>query len=148
MVIIDKYGMTKQFYYWRTLALNMLFAFQGLFIASSAVDFFLTVLINSNRSQIFSGLPVVASMVIAPWIIGLFISSIMLIMFIHNKDSKTNINGLHMEYGFMILLYASLFVLSLFNPLIAWPVMANYLIHLGWACSIIYFRNAVSYGRN
>jgi hypothetical protein len=137
--------MPKQLFYWKTLALNMLFAFQGLFIISTAVDFFLTVLSNSARSQVLTELSPLASMIIIlPWIAGIFILALMLIIFIANTSNKPWIPGVDIEYSGMLLLYLALFFIAIFNPLVIWPVVVNYLAHIIWVCAIMYFRIAVN----
>lgn len=136
--------MPKQNFYWKNLALNMLIAFQSLFIGSTATDFFLTVLVDTNRSQVLFGFSSLATVaIILPWILGIFMLSIMLGVVITSENSIPWIPGIDIEYIGMLLLYLVLFLIAIFNPLIAWPIIMNYLVHAAWVCVIIYFRVAI-----
>src|ERR1017187_10544158 len=109
--------MTIQNKFWKTLSLNMLFANQALFIASTAWDFFLTVVVsNSARSMIFSALPFgISVFIIVPWLVGIFILTGSLIIFALHKDYGPPVYKINFEYGGIMILYIVLFLLSMFT---------------------------------
>lgn len=120
---------------------------QALFIGTVAWDFFLTILTQSIRSHIFTGMPAAVSMmIIIPWILGIFILLAMLLIFMINKDTDPLISNKNFEYGGMALVYIILFFIGLFNPLIPWPIVLNYLLNIVWAGSLICFRIAILRG--
>jgi hypothetical protein len=47
----------------------------------------------------------------------------------------------------MTILYVILFVLSLFNPAIIWPIMLNYIVYMLWAGSLACFKSAIIKGK-
>ena len=126
----------------------MLFAFQALFVGTTAWDFFLTVIVQESvRSHIFLMLPAGLSIfIIAPWLIGLFILTGSLIVFAFHKDFGPPMGKINFEYGGIMIVYVILFILSVFNPAVSWPFMLNYLINIIWAWSLICFRLAAQRG--
>lgn len=132
--------------FWKKLAINMHLVSQFLFVLSTIWDFFLTVIIHSVRSGIFDMVPSWAIFIIGPWIIMIFILSFLLIVSIVTEDRPV---VKHDTYGYvvMIIIYAILFLLSLFNPLISWPLLLNYLVSILWATSLAYFKLAIIKGK-
>ena len=128
----------------------MLFTYQVLFIGTTAWDFFMTVVVsNSLRSLIFSELPSGMSVfIIAPWLLGLFILTATILAFIFKNEFGPPITPINFEYGGIMIVYIILFILSLFNPAVSWPLVVNYLINIVWAGTLICFRLALQRGRN
>jgi len=133
--------------YWKNIALNMLVAFQGLFIASTTWDFFLTVVVKeSHRALVFSTLaPAAATFIIVPWILGILFLAAMLAIYSFNKDSIIA-SRIHYEYSGMTVLYMFLFVLGCLSASISWPLLLNYAVNCVWAISLVYFRIVIQKG--
>jgi hypothetical protein len=136
--------MTDQHTYWKNLSLNMLCLFQGLFLASTTWDFFLTVVVHSHRALVFAGLSTgTAAFIILPWITGIFIMAAMLVAFMISKEKSVMSTRINFEYGGMICVYLVLFFMAMFNPVVAWPIVMNYLVNAVWAASLIYYKIAI-----
>jgi hypothetical protein len=137
--------MKTEINYWKDLSLNMFLASQGLFICTTVWDFFMTVIIpNSVRSHIFSGISTTLSMIlIVSWLLGIFILTGILFTFLLRDEYKPMPVTINIEYSGIILLYSVLGIISLFNPIIVWPVILNYVVNILWAFTLIYFRRAI-----
>lgn len=136
--------------YWRNLSLNMIQAFQGIFLATTAWDFFLTVIIDSHRSLVLANFAGLASaLIIIPWIAGIFVLLIVFLSFLMRRDSldtKIMKHRVSLEYSIFVVIYSVLAVLAIINPVISWPVVLNYLVNVVWAALLIYFRTKVING--
>ena len=77
--------------------------------------------------------------VIMPWIIGIFILMIMLIVFMMSENHRSTIR-VDFEHIGMMIVYFVLFLLAVFNPIISWTIALNYLVNIAWSASIIYFK--------
>lgn len=130
--------------YWKSLSLNLLFAFQVLFLATATWDFFLTAVIsNSHRALVFSQLGAISTgLIVVPWLASLFVLSIMLIVFLINKEKNQPIltTRVHYEYGVFSIIYLVLAISATTNPLVGWPVVLNYIVNFFWSIILIYFR--------
>lgn len=136
--------MLEQITYWRAMALNLLFALQALFIGTTSWDFYLTLISQSARSHIFASLPIdIVGFIIFPWIIGIFILSITLVVFMFNKEYRFTAEWINFEYIGMLVLYSVLFVLSIFTPIIPVPIVLNYLVNIVWLWILICIRRSV-----
>ena len=125
----------------------MLCIFQGLFLASTTWDFFLTVVVQSHRALVFAGLSAgTSAFIILPWIVGIFIVAAMLVFFMISKEKAVLSTRINFEYIGMALVYAALFFIAIFNPMVAWPVVVNYIVNVVWAVSLVYFRTAIRQG--
>ena len=133
--------------YWKSLVMDMLLVYQGLFVASAVWDFFMTVVMpTSMRSHVFSILSHgLSAFVILPWLVGIFILiGLLFSHFIINVDYKSiTLGTLWLEYGPMMYVYVILFIISIFNPLVGWPLVLNYLTSIFWIISLIHFRLSV-----
>ena len=132
--------------FWRKLAINIHLTAQLLFILGTINDFFLMILAHSARSHIFDLVPSLAIFIISPWIITIFVLSVSLVISILTEDKvvvKRDIFG----YIVMAIIYAILLTLSLFNPVIVWPVMLSYIVYMSWAGSLAYFKLAIIKGK-
>ena|ERR1035437_1501144 len=132
--------------FWKKLTINMLLVSQLLFILNTIWDFFLTIMLHAARSRIFEILPGMAALIITPWIVMIFILSASLIV---SMLSGEKLVVKYDKYGYMVIttIYLVLFVLSLFNPMISWPIMLNYIVNATWAISIIYFKSSIIKGK-
>jgi hypothetical protein len=140
--------MKEKYTYWKRVAFNMLFTCQALFLGTTAWDFFLTVIVQSHRSLVFTGIGAsLSTFIILPWIIGIFVLMFMLLLYMANEDKQLMITRWNFDYIGMIILYVIMFVLALTNPVVAWPILLNYLINIAWAGSLIYFRLAVRHNK-
>lgn len=118
--------------------------FQGLFLATTTWDFFLTVVVNSHRSLVFSGLASGTAMfIIIPWILGIFVLALVILSFLSRKDIPKLTRRVNYEYGLFILIYGALAILAITNPVIMWPVVMNYIVNIIWAGALIYFRSVI-----
>lgn len=135
--------MKEKYTYWKRVAFNMLFTYQALFLGTTSWDFFLTVIVQSHRSLIFSSLGAASMFLIFPWIIGLFVLTFMLLIYMVDEEKQLMVTKWNFDYIGMIILYIIMFLLALFNPIVAWPIMLNYLINIAWAGSLLYFRLAL-----
>lgn len=129
---------------WRELAYKMLIMLRVLFTITLSWDFFLTVgFQTSQRALVFSGVGALFS----PYLIILWLLCIVGMTFIliygtyGKKECQEKISKLAyllMAGGFV--LYGSLVILAIMNPIVAWPVILNYIVNLGWVMSLVYFR--------
>lgn len=129
--------------FWRKLAINIHLTAQLLFILGTINDFFLMILAHSH---IFDLVPSFAIFIISPWIFVIFVLSVSLVISILTEDKvvvKRDIFG----YIVMAIIYAILLTLSLFNPVIVWPVMLSYIVYMSWAGSLAYFKLAIIKGK-
>lgn len=129
--------------YWREKCLTALFMLQALFLGTSLWDFFLTVIITaSKRSEIFTVLATgFSGIILIPWIVTTIILLIFLFSVLSKRPSrKLLLTPIHFGYGAMFLVYLSLMILALLNPVITWPLVANYFINASWAAAIIFLR--------
>lgn len=128
--------------------MNMLFVYQALFVGTTAWDFFLTVVVGGSiRSQIFSILPATTSfLIIVPWLIGIFLLALMLLIYLNNKDYSPPTYKVNFEYIGMMIIYVVLFLLSIFTPSIPWILVFNYLVNIVWIWSLIRFRRFIQIG--
>lgn len=135
---------TEKDTYWKSLCLNLLFAFQALFLASTTWDFFLTVIVaNSHRALIFSQLGIFTTgIIVIPWLVLIFVLSAMLLVFLYKKDKNQPelATGVHYGYFILSLLYLIFFFLGIFNPVVAWPIVLNYIVNFVWSIVLIFFR--------
>lgn len=123
----------------------MFLAFQALYICTTVWDFFLTVAIpNSNRSQIFSALsPTLSVTIILCWLASILILTVILFSYLL-KDEYTPVTPtVNIEYSIIIVLYACILIITLFNPIILWPLVLNYIVNIIWGITLICFRKAI-----
>ena len=126
------------------MCLNLLFAFQALFLASTTWDFFLTIIVaNSHRALIFSQLGIFTSgIIVTLWLILIFVLAALLLVFLYKKDK--NQPGLatvvHHGYFILSLIYLIFFFLGIVNPVVAWPIVLNYMVNFVWSIALIFFR--------
>lgn len=133
---------------WRELAFKMLVILRTLFVVTISWDFFLTIgFQTAQRALVFTG---IGSM-FAPYLIALWLFTIVGLVFVliygtyGKKECEEKIGKLaYILLASSFLLYGSLLVLSIIIPVVAWPVVLNYLINLSWVISLIYFRREFS----
>ena len=133
--------------YWKKLAINMHLVSQFLFVLSTIWDFFLTTIVHSARTGIFDIIPGLAIFVIGPWIIIIFILSLLLLIASIVTEDRLVVRHDKYGYAMMIIIYAILLSLALINPLISWPLTLNYLVNVFWAASLVCFKSAIVKGR-
>lgn len=141
---LDKYLMSDIDNFWKICVLNMIQIFQGLFLATTTWDFFLTIIVKSHRSLVFSVMaPGTAMFIIVPWILGIFILSIIILSFFSRGGMPKLTKRVNYEYGLFIFIYGALAILAIFNPIVMWPVVMNYIVNIIWAGILIYIRSIV-----
>jgi hypothetical protein len=133
---------------WKELAYKMLIMLRVLLVATLSWDFFLTFGFQaSQRALLLSGIgSVFTPYVIALWILTIIGMTFILVYGTYGKkeceEKISKIAYLLMASGFV--LYGSLIILSLLNPIVAWPVILNYMVNLVWIMSLIYFKREFS----
>ena len=126
---------------WKNLSLNGIFLFQVLFLATTSADFFLTVLHDGVQSYIFSLFSSgVTALIVVPWLLGIIFLSVLLLSFLHQRETNPLTIRVTYEYSLFVVLYAFLTVLGIINPMIPIAQVVTYIINMCWAISLIYFR--------
>ena len=133
---------------WRELAYNMLVILRTLFVITISWDFFLTIgFQTAQRALVLTG---IGSM-FAPYLIVLWLITIVGLVFvlIYGTYGKEGCEGkigkiAYFFLGVAFVLYGTLLILAVLNPVVAWPIVLNYLINLSWIISLIYFRKEFS----
>jgi hypothetical protein len=133
--------------FWRHAALDMLFVFQFLFLLNVSWDFFLTVLLNTSQGAlVIAGLPTLAVTLLSlSWIIVVFVLAVKLLSYLKKRETDDNplVFWVHFGYIFLMILYVVLMILAILNPVVAWPIIVQYLVNILWAATLIYFRHRI-----
>lgn len=133
---------------WKGFSRKLIMTMRTLFVATITWDFFLTVVIKtSQRAHVLMG----PGAVFAPFLIIIWAVVIMGLCYILLDVVRIQSPAIEAEnrrkytaYGLLLLtiiLYISLTILAIMNPVVMWPVVVNFAVNLGWGVALFYFRN-------
>lgn len=130
---------------WKSLALRELIALRVLFVLNLVWDFFLTVVIQSSmRSHVLLDFGAAfAPYIIILWIIVITGSILLFPELIKDPTERKYILSIQFCYIILIsavVLYLVLFIISILNILILWPIVVSYGMSLLWAGVLLYFK--------
>ena len=128
--------------YWKELSSKLLKAFELMFLLNISMDFILTVLATATfKSEILFGVSSLASMLLlSPWVLCIIMLSIFLLMHVADCFYDRRHILMVMSHCLAGVVYIALTVIAIFNPIISPWTIAYYLITVGWAVMLVYFR--------
>ena len=128
--------------YWKELSSKLLKAFELMFLLNISMDFILTVLATATfKSEILFGISALSSiLLLSPWVLCIVMLSVFLLM--HVADCFYNRRHILMVISHCLAgaVYIALMVIAIFNPIISLWTIVYYLITVGWAAMLVYFR--------
>lgn len=130
---------------WKKLATSQLTALRILFLLTVSWDFFLTIIAKAaQRALVLTGVGTTYTpFIIFPWAITLFALALLILLHLKKDDQAAITTYGYFVYISFIIIYAMLAIIAFINPLVAWPLIINYLVNIVWAISIMYFRSKV-----
>ena|ERR1700756_3526715 len=131
---------------WKELATSQLTALRILFLMTVTWDFFLTIVSRaSQRAMVLTGVGAqYTPIIVIPWAICILILAVLIFAHLKKDDQSIITKYGYFVYFAFVGLYLILSCIAFINPLIAWPLMINYAVNIGWALVIVYFRYKLS----
>lgn len=131
---------------WKHISLYSLTVSQVLFTATTAWDFFLSVIvIESYRYALFASLPsALAATIVVPWLIGIFFLLAVVVVFAVKGNHSLVPYPIEYGYGLIAAIYFLLILVTIVMTS-SWPLMLNYIVNFVWAASIVKERRRMVY---